>query len=149
LLKDHSPIEEAEGHRRLAFGLMATAALSRDATEWETRNAMSRGYYAVFHMCQALLALLNVTRPPAHRALRPIIKAALGEAYGQRLENFRDYREDADYNPWMLDKKEYRGDLDRFRYRAHRKLIQMKAEFERYSNRIGEEERRNGNSDAD
>jgi uncharacterized protein (UPF0332 family) len=147
--------EEAEGHRRLAMGLMATVRIADDASEWEIRNAISRGYYAVFHMCHAWLAFRDVAKPSEHLTLRRTVHIELGEVSGQRLAHFYALRKDADYNPWMLEAQEYSGSLDTFRERASKRLEQMKAEFERYWNRINEivekpdGGRTNGNSNAD
>jgi len=48
---------------------MATVGIPDDASEWEVRNAISRAYYAVFHMCHAWLALRHVAKPSEHLTL--------------------------------------------------------------------------------
>jgi uncharacterized protein (UPF0332 family) len=123
------------------MGLMATAGIADDASEWEIRNAISRSYYALFHMCHAWLALRNVEIPRGHSVhskLQETIRMEAGEVHGQRLASFHTLRKDADYKPRMLEAREYKGDLDRFRMRVNDRLDEMKAEFEGYRKRIDE-----------
>jgi len=148
----HRPREEAEGHLRLALGLMATVGIPDDASEWEIRNAISRAYYAVFHMCHAWLALRQVAKPSEHLTLHRTVHVELGEVSGQRMAHFHALRKDADYNPRMVEAKEYQGSLDTFRIRASARLGQMRAEFESYRKRIDEITENggtNGNPNAD
>jgi uncharacterized protein (UPF0332 family) len=53
-------LREVEEHLRLAEGFISTASVSSTATECEIRNALSRAYYAVMHICHGWLAMHDV-----------------------------------------------------------------------------------------
>jgi len=100
------------------MGLMATVGIPDDASEWEVRNAISRAYYAVFHMCHAWFSASACGQASEHltctgRSMWSSVR------FWQRLAHFHSLRKDADYNPRMVEAKEYQGSLDTFRIRAN------------------------------
>jgi hypothetical protein len=129
--------EEAKGHFRLGIGFLATALITESASECEVRNALSRSYYALFHMCNAWLASENVpgNRRSRHGPLQIEIARRLGVDAKRSLVQFYRQREDADYRPEMV-RRFYSGDHDLFRMKGLVALQQMRDEFERYRLRV-------------
>jgi uncharacterized protein (UPF0332 family) len=85
------------------FLLLATR-LAAGATEADWRTAVSRAYYAGFHIARRLLADLNFTVPRADRAHQYLVyrlsncgESAVQQA-GRDLETLRRLRNRADYD---------------------------------------------------
>ena len=122
--------QEVRQHVRLAKGFMESGVIQDDADEFQIRNALSRSYYALFHVCHGWLAMKNV--PLAKRKHRqPLfeqIRNQRGKEFGDRLEGFWLWRKRADYD----DPELFQGDLEKFRPRAQEDQDRMKAEFDSY-----------------
>lgn len=85
--------------------LLAVAVrLAAEATEADWRSAISRAYYAAFHVARHLLADLNFTIPRADRAHQYLIfrlsncGEPVVEQAGRDLETLRRLRNRADYD---------------------------------------------------
>jgi uncharacterized protein (UPF0332 family) len=78
--------------------------LAAGATEADWRTAVSRAYYAAFHVARRLLADLSFTVPRADRAHQYLVYRlsncgeAAGEQAGRDLETLRRLRNRADYD---------------------------------------------------
>jgi uncharacterized protein (UPF0332 family) len=85
------------------FLLLATR-LAAGSTEADWRTAVSRAYYATFHVARRLLADLNFTVPRADRAHQYLVfrlsnsGEASVERAGRDLETLRRLRNRADYD---------------------------------------------------
>lgn len=84
--------------------LSLAARLAADATEAHWRTAVSRAYYAAFHVARRLLANLNFIIPRADRAHQYLVfrlsncgESAVERA-GRDLETLRRLRNRADYD---------------------------------------------------
>jgi uncharacterized protein (UPF0332 family) len=84
--------------------LSLAARLAADATEADWRTAVSRAYYAAFHVARRLLADLNFTVPRADRAHEYLVfrlsncgESAVEQA-GRDLDTLRRLRNRADYD---------------------------------------------------
>jgi hypothetical protein len=84
--------------------LSLAARLAADPTEGDWRAAVSRAYYAAFHVARQLLADLNFTVPRADRAHQYLVfrlsncgESAVEQA-GRDLETLRRLRNRADYD---------------------------------------------------
>jgi uncharacterized protein (UPF0332 family) len=84
--------------------LPAAIRLAVEATEAGWRSAISRAYYAAFHVARRLLADLNFTVPRAGRAHQYLIfrlsncGEPVVEQAGRDLETLRRLRNRADYD---------------------------------------------------
>lgn len=127
---------EVDGHLALAKGFLSTVSLDSEANEYAIRNALSRSYYALFHICNAWLAkqprLVPRDRRKNHDKLQKEIGRFRGMASQVRLKDFYKLREDADYRPEMLGRHKYSGDIDLFRDSAIEDVDKMRNEFRRY-----------------
>jgi len=126
---------EVRRHLRMASGIMATAVIRDYSNEFEIRNALSRSYYALFHVCHAWLAMQNVpsNRRKQHETLIREIRVRKGKESGDRLDGFRVLRKRADYDePEFFEATPFGGDLDKFRLSAMRDQDRMTAEFDSY-----------------
>src|SRR5436305_11388317 len=78
--------------------------LATGTTEADWRTAVSRAYYAAFHVARQLLADLNFTVPRADRAHQYLVfrlsncGASAVEPAGRDLETLRRLRNRADYD---------------------------------------------------
>jgi uncharacterized protein (UPF0332 family) len=84
--------------------LALAGRLATEAAEADWRSALSRAYYAAFHVARRLLADLNFTVPRADRAHQYLIfrlsncgEPAVEQA-GRDLETLRRLRNRADYD---------------------------------------------------
>jgi uncharacterized protein (UPF0332 family) len=84
--------------------LSLAARVAADATEAEWRTAVSRAYYAAFHVARQVLTDLNFTVPRADRAHQYLVfrlsncgESAV-EQSGRDLETLRRLRNRADYD---------------------------------------------------
>jgi uncharacterized protein (UPF0332 family) len=84
--------------------LVLAARLAAGTTEADWRTAVSRAYYAAFHVARRLFADLNFTVPRADRAHQYLVfrlsnsgEAAVEQA-GRDLETLRRLRNRADYD---------------------------------------------------
>ncbi len=115
---------------------MVTAVIRDDSGEFEIRNALSRSYYALFHVCHAWLAMKNV--PLSRRKNRPDlfegIRGKRGKEFGDRLDSFWLLRKKADYDEPVFF--EFEGDLDKLRLSAREDQGRMEAEFESYAAQV-------------
>jgi uncharacterized protein (UPF0332 family) len=119
---------ESDAHLRLARLFLMSAALPPDANEAQVRNGLSRGYYALFHFCNALLVYLGVPpkRRNRHVALQYAVSQHVGVEAMERLQLFQRRREDADYKTGILESDEYKGDLDRYRAFANASVQEIR-----------------------
>ncbi len=127
---------EVSGHFQLAEALLAAAKIKKDeSSEVGVRRALSTGYYALLHVCNAWLAMKNVplSRRGQHNVLRDELAKKRGPEAASGLNKFFLIRKDADYNPRMFQSKPYFGDFERFRVLAIEILEEMRIEFEQYA----------------
>jgi uncharacterized protein (UPF0332 family) len=126
---------EVRRHLRMANGFITTVEIREDSTEFEIRNALSRSYYALFHVSHAWLAMNNVplSRRKQHESLIREIRDKRGKECGDRLERFWLLRKRADYDePEFFEASAFQGELDKFRLSAREHLSLMEREFESY-----------------
>jgi uncharacterized protein (UPF0332 family) len=133
--------EEVEERLRLAKGFLATTELPAAANEYVIRNALSRCYYPMYHLCNALLAAQDV--PPGRRNQHGDLQKEIGRRIGDplkvKLEEWQKTRQDADYKSgWVA--RVYSGEVKQFRDAAVRILNEARREFERYRVLITPEE---------
>jgi len=84
-------------HLRLAKGLLETAVLRDDSSEFEERNALSRAYYALFHACCALMLSNGMEPSKSHGGLRIQIQRWLGKSFGRFMGDLYELRRTSDY----------------------------------------------------
>ncbi len=84
-------------HLRLAKGLLETAALKPENTEFEERNSLSRAYYALFHACCALMLSNGEEPSKTHGGLRDQIQRWQGKSFGRFLGDLYELRRSSDY----------------------------------------------------
>ena len=128
-------VEEVEEHLRLAEGFITSAFISPDASECDVRNAFSRGYYALLHVCKAWLAMMDVSEDLRyqHGQVLREIGSRRGEDSKRRLKDIYGLREDADYRPQMFTARPFFGDIERFRAVASAWIADARAEFDLYA----------------
>lgn len=133
--------EEVEQRLRLANGFLATTELRANANEYEIRNALSRCYYATYHLCNALLAAQHVHlgRRKGHGDLQKEIGRRIGGLLGVKLKEWQKTRHYADYESGWITQV-YSGEVERLRDAAARILGEARIEFERYKLLITPEE---------
>jgi uncharacterized protein (UPF0332 family) len=85
-------------HLRLARGLLEATVLRNESSEFEERNALSRGYYALFHACCALVLSKGVEPSKSHGGLRVQIQRWLGKSFGRFMGDLYELRRFADYD---------------------------------------------------
>ena len=132
--------QEVRRHFRLGKGFMATVVIQDNSGEFEIRNALSRSYYALFHLCHAWLAMKNVSlgRRDTHEKLIQGIRDKRGREFGERLEGFWKLRKSADYDkPPFFEEKAFRSDPDMLRVSAAGHWSRMKTEFDSYDLEVG------------
>jgi len=84
--------------------LLLAARLAAGTTEADWRTAVSRAYYATFHVARRLFADLNFTVPRAYRAHQYLVfrlsncGESVVEQAGRNLETLRRLRNRADYD---------------------------------------------------
>jgi len=130
--------EEIEERLRLAEGFMATAVIPPNATEGEVRNAVSRAYYGLMHICHSWLAMKNVPqgRRRGHGEVQEEIGKQCGEEFKARLRDIYRLREDADYRPQMFTSRPYFADIAKFRAVVSTRIASARAEFDSYANEV-------------
>jgi len=89
--------ERVRQHLRLAKGLLETAVLKPESTEFEERNSLSRAYYAMFHACCALILSDGVEPSKSHGGLRVQVQRWLGKSFGRFLGDLYELRRSSDY----------------------------------------------------
>lgn len=108
----------------LAVGMFKNVDLRPEASEYEIRNALSRCYYAFFHLSHVVLG-----RYRGHEVIcREVGKqdALLGEF----LATLQALRIEVDYIPDVVQMK-YEGEIGAYRLRAGQVLAEAKTRFER------------------
>ena len=118
-----SPSQRA-ARLKLAQGFFKTIRLKRHASEHEIRNALSRCYYAFFHLSHVVLG-----RYRGHDLIAGEIRER-DSALGDFVEVLQALRIEADYIPDVVAMK-YDGHLDAYRFRADQVLAQAPAQFRR------------------
>ena len=110
------------------LALAERLALGTDDTDW--RSAVSRAYYAAFHVARQLMEQCGFAVPRADRAHRylsdwlsncghrPTIQA------GQWLEQLRGHRNEADYDLWL---SLHRSDVEDHVSQAERIVLALEA----------------------
>ena len=109
---------------RLAEGFFKTTGLNPRASEYGIRNALSRCYYAFFHVSHAVLG-----RYRGHE----LVSAEVGKSdalLGEFVATLQALRIEADYIPEVVQMK-YGGHLGAYRLRANQVLAQARIQFER------------------
>jgi len=86
-------------HLKLARGLLETAVVKPESSEFEERNAVSRAYYAGFHAFNALLLSGGVEPSKSHGGLQDQVRRLLGRSLGNFLRDAYESRRFADYDP--------------------------------------------------
>jgi hypothetical protein len=109
---------------KLAKGFFGTIRLVVEGSEYEVRNALSRCYYAFFHLCHAALG-----RYWGHRLVAKKIEN-LDASFGELVTTLQTLRIEADYIPDVVN-KEYGGELGAYRLRASQVIAQSQIQFER------------------
>jgi hypothetical protein len=109
---------------KLARGFFRTVRLKRHASEHEIRNALSRCYYAFFHLSHVVLG-----RYRGHDLIAAEIRNQ-DPALGDFVEMLQVLRIEADYIPNVVAMK-YDGHLDAYRLRADQVLAQAATQFRR------------------
>lgn len=102
---------------RLAQGLFDTANITASASEYEIRNAISRLYYAFFHVSLALLLSIgwDVSRiSKDHGRLHDAVQARMGKWIGAFLRGLYRNRCQCDYDTTMFERI-YSGDVEKAR----------------------------------
>jgi uncharacterized protein (UPF0332 family) len=95
---------KAKSHLRLAEGFMGTAEIRDSASEYEIRNAFSRVYYALFHLCYAHLLGLEIDLVTVkevasnHGRLHSSMRRPAGRAFERFLKRAYARRLQSDYN---------------------------------------------------
>ena len=99
----------ANAHLRLGEGFINSATVCDSSAEYEIRNAFSRAYYALFHVCYA--HLLGRQMDPvavaaiadSHGELQSKMQGLLGKWFGRFLQQAREDRRNSDYKPeWAV-----------------------------------------------
>jgi len=89
---------KVQQHLRLAQGLIDTAVIGDESSEFEQRNALSRAYYAMFHACCSWLALkVGIVRKLGHGELLDEMRRRRGKDFGDLVRDMRGIRRAADY----------------------------------------------------
>jgi uncharacterized protein (UPF0332 family) len=85
-------------HVRLSKGLLDTALLTPASSEFEERNALSRGYYAALHATSALMLSHEMEPSKSHGRLHDQVQRRLGRGFGQFMRELYEQRRFADYD---------------------------------------------------
>jgi uncharacterized protein (UPF0332 family) len=85
-------------HVRLSKGLLDTALLTPAGSEFEERNALSRGYYAALHATSALMLSHETEPSKSHGRLHDQVQRRLGRSFGQFMRELYEQRRFADYD---------------------------------------------------
>jgi uncharacterized protein (UPF0332 family) len=85
-------------HVRLSKGLLDTALLTPASSEFEERNALSRGYYAALHATSALMLSHETEPSKSHGRLHDQVQRRLGRSFGQFMRELYEQRRFADYD---------------------------------------------------
>ncbi len=89
-------------HIRLSRGLLDTTFLTAESSEFEERNALSRGYYAALHAGSALVLGHESEPSKSHGRLHDQVQRRLGRTFGQFMRDLYELRRRADYEAdWM------------------------------------------------
>ena len=84
-------------HIRLSRGLLETVVLTGTSSEFEERNALSRGYYAALHASSGLVLSYWVEPSKSHGRLHDQVQRQLGKPFGQFMRDLYESRRCADY----------------------------------------------------
>ncbi len=93
----------------LAEGFVKTAEIEEGSSEYEIRNAYSRVYYAMFHVCCAWLFSVGVdvrkveSVKDDHGRLHSEMQHRMGKHFGRLLRGSYALRLASDYKPeWLV-----------------------------------------------
>jgi uncharacterized protein (UPF0332 family) len=90
--------QKVRQHLRLAKGMLQTAVVGPESSEFDERNALSRAYYAMFHGCCAWLACnYGIVRQLKHFEVLDEMHRRRGRQFGDFVRDLRGMREAADY----------------------------------------------------
>ncbi len=117
---------KAEAHLRLAEGFIKTAELRSSSSEYEIRNAFSRVYYALFHVCYARLLSLGTDPVKVeeiagnHGRLHSSMRRTMGRSFERHLRDAYERRRQSDYKAeWAVPAATV----------AHKELKQARSQF--------------------
>jgi len=98
----------AKAHLTLAEGFIKTAEVRDDSSQCQIRNAFSRAYYAMFHVCCAWLVGAGVDIEKVERVkeehgrLHTEMQRRIGKSFGRFLKESYELRRESDYKPeWV------------------------------------------------
>jgi uncharacterized protein (UPF0332 family) len=101
--------KKARAHLRLGEGFITSAEVGDASSEYDIRNAFSRAYYALFHVCYAHLLGREID-PVAveaiasdHGGFQSKMQSLVGKWFGRFLQNAYELRRQSDYKPeWAV-----------------------------------------------
>jgi len=115
LVRARHQLDERERKERRVFAAALRESADRYLSEQALRDALSRSYYSVFHLCCILLG----KGYGGQKGFLNDLKAHLGASddLAERVKRLQDLRIEADY---LFDalKRKYGGDVDKFRKAA-------------------------------
>ena len=121
----------AEQRKRLALA-EGLRQLADHSSESELRDALSRSYYSLFHASLVLLDREWIRHENLPRELKEI-----DEELAQNVAELSKLREGADYDPDLLRREEYNGDLEVFRVKTADVLERGRTAYRKILDEIG------------
>ena len=85
---------------QLALNFQQSAQAITLNSEIDARNVISRNYYAMYQAARTVIFHVHREDPESHDAVAKKIGPILGTAFQDVLNDWRDYRNDADYSPF-------------------------------------------------
>jgi len=120
---------EVAARLRLASGLFDTAVITESSSEYDIRNAMSRLYYAFFHVSVALLLSIGLNvESKDHGRVQTAVQRRMGKPLGDSLKKLYRIRKFCDYDAAMFG-REYSGDIEKARQENIQTIKRAKTNF--------------------
>jgi uncharacterized protein (UPF0332 family) len=85
---------------QLALNFQQTAQAIPLNSEINARNVISRNYYAMYQAARTVIFHVHREDLEGHETVAKKIGPILGTAFQEMLNDWRDYRNDADYSPF-------------------------------------------------